>query len=310
MKRKLSLLLLALVVCAMTASAQGRRGLRINEVMVQNDSSVVDDYGQHSAWIELFNSTFAPLEISSVYLTTSKDNPKMYPVPLGDVNTEIPARQHVIFWADGEPEKGTFHTSLRLVPGQDNWIGIYDANGITLIDEVVIPASLAPNTTYARKADGEKDAANDAAMWEVRDGSTGKYITPSSNNIIKDTNNKIEMFAERDENGFAMTIMAMGIVFSALLLLCICFYIISRIGARKLRSNKAKSQGAESLRSMAREERPQHDSGEEIAAIVMALHEHLNAHDTENTILTINKVKRTYSPWSSKIYSIRELPRR
>ena len=56
--------------------------------------------------------------------------------------------------------------------------------------------------------------------------------------------------------------------------------------------------------------RPEHDSGEEIAAIVMAIHEHFNAHDTESTILTINKVKRAYSPWSSKIYNLRTLPDR
>lgn len=309
MKKKLTLLLVAMVAFAAVASAQGRRGLRINEVMVCNDSSVVDDYGRHTAWIELFNSTFAPLDISSVFLTVNRDNTKMYPVPLGDVNTEIPARQHVIFWADGEPSKGTFHTNFQLVPGQDNWIGIYDADGLTLIDEVLVPASLQPNTSYARKADGERNPADDASMWEVRDGNGNKYITPSSNNIIRDTNSKIEMFSKEDENGFAMTIMAMGIVFLALLLLCICFYIISKIGARTLRSNKAKSQGAK-LRELDKNERPEHDSGEEIAAIVMALHEHLDTHDTENTILTINKVKRAYSPWSSKIYSLRELPRR
>ncbi len=309
MKRKLTILIVAIVACATMASAQGRRGLRINEVMVQNDSSVVDDYGCRPAWIELFNSTFAPLQISSVYLTTSKENPKMYPVPLGDVNTKIPKRQHVVFWADGEPSKGTFHTTLRLVPGQENWIGIYDADGKTLIDEVVVPATLGAGQSYARKVDGEKDAENDAAMWEIRDGSGDLYITPSSNNVIRDTNDKIEQFAERDKNGFAMTIMAMGIVFSALFLLCVCFYIISKIGAHKLRSNKARSQGAK-LKSLPKGEHPQHDSGEEIAAIVMALHDHLDAHDNENTVLTINKVKRAYSPWSSKIYGLREQPRR
>ena len=301
MKKQLLTLIVALVACATVASAQGRRGLRINEVMVTNDSSVVDDYGRHVAWIELFNSTFAPLEISSVYLTNDKNQPKLYPVPLGDVNTEIPPRQHVVFWADGEPNKGTFHTSFVLTPGQDNWIGIYDANGTTLIDEVLIPANLAPNTTYARTIDGE-------GIWEVRDGGD-KYITPSSNNVIVDTNSKVDMFAQQDKDGFAMTIMAMCIVFTALLVLCLSFLAISRIGARVLRSNKIKSAGM-TPRELTREEHPEHDSGEEIAAITMALHEHLNAHDAENTILTINKVKRAYSPWSSKIYSLRELPHR
>ncbi len=107
-------MLVAVITLSAASYAQGRRGLRINEVMVQNDSNYVDDYGLHHAWIELFNSTYAPMEISSVYLTNNPDKPKMYPVPLGDVNTEIPPRQHVVFWADGEPNKGTFHLSFEL----------------------------------------------------------------------------------------------------------------------------------------------------------------------------------------------------
>lgn len=47
-------------------------------------------------------------------------------------------------------------------------------------------------------------------------------------------------------------------------------------------------------------------SGEETAAISMALHLFLGAlHDEESGVLTIKKVSRTYSPWSSKIYAVR-----
>lgn len=302
MKKNILIVIIAIVACTMSSYAQGRKGLYINEVMVQNDSSsVIDDYGLYHAWIELFNSNYAPMDISSVFLTNDANAPKKYPVPLGDVKTELPPRQHVIFWADNEPNKGTFHLSFELEAGKNNWIGIYDADGITLIDSVTIPASLAPNTTWARVADGEDG-------WEVRDGSETKYITPSSNNIIVDTNNKVDMFAEKDSNGLVLTIMAMAIVFCALLVLSICFYIISKIGEKISKINKLKAHG------IAPNELPKgekiNDSGEEIAAIVMALHEHLNAHDKENTILTINKVKRAYSPWSSKIYGLRELPRR
>ena len=274
--------------------------------MVQNDSNYVDDYGLHQAWIELYNSTYAPMEISRVYLSNDPAQPKKYPVPLGDVNTEIPPRQHVVFWADGEPNKGTFHLNFKLTPGKDNWIGIYDANGVTLIDSITIPASLAPNSSYARLRDGEGSGVE---AWSIRDGSDEAYITPSSNNRIIDTNSKVEMFAETDGHGFGLTLMAMCIVFSALLLLSLSFYAISRIGARISTRNKARSQGIET-KLMPREERPNHDSGEEIAAIVMALHDHLNAHDKESTILTINKVRKSYSPWSSKIYGLRELPHR
>lgn len=307
MKKKL-ILIIAAVVCASSSLVYGqsRKSLKINEVMVTNGNSVIDDYGEHSAWIELFNSSFAPLEISSVYITNDKKDKKKYPVPLGDVNTKLPKRQHVIFWADGEPSKGTFHLNFTLTPGEDNWIGVYDADGKTLIDEVVIPADLLPNTTYARKVDGVGDGPD---AWEVRDGEGEKYITPSSNNIIKDTNDKVEMFANSDKNGLGMTITAMGIVFMALALLCICFLIISKIGERSLKGKKAKAHGTK-LSELQKDEHPETDSGEVIAAIVMALHEHLNAHDNENTVLTIDKVKRAYSPWSSKIYGLREIPRR
>ena len=38
-------------------------------------------------------------------------------------------------------------------------------------------------------------------------------------------------------------------------------------------------------------------------AISMAMHEfQSDVHDVEDTILTITRVKRSYSPWSSKIY--------
>lgn len=321
MKQKLMLLLLAVAVGAAAVSAQSRRNLRINEVMVQNDSNFVDDYGHHTAWIELFNTTHAPLNIASVFLTnnratldenlSSKERKAMmYAVPLGDVLTKIPKRQHVVFWADGRPTLGTFHTNFTLQPGQDNWIAIFDGDGHTLIDSVTVPATLGSDQSFARIEDGvdsEDGVKLGIEAWEIRDDSEGLPVTPSSNNKIRETNDKIDMFAEKDKNGFAMAIMAMGIVFSALLLLCICFYIISKIGERVSSRNKTKT--LSSAETEIHVEKG-HDSGEEIAAIAMALHEHLNAHDSENTVLTINKVKRAYSPWSSKIYGLRQLPQK
>lgn len=309
MKKRILTLFVVALAGVVALSAQGRRGLRINEVMIANDStSVIDDFGQYSAWVELFNSTFGPLEISSVFLTNDPSRPTLYPVPLGDVNTEIPTRQHILFWADGQPDKGTFHTNFVFTPGQENYIAIYDADGKTIIDEVTVPASLKPGQTYARKADGEGGVGN-PDDWEVRDGSPGKYITPSSNNIIRSTNTKVDMFAAQDSHGFGMAVMAMCIVFAALLVLAICFYIINRIGASSSARRKEKALAGTQHEAVAAG-RTDSDSGEAIAAIAMALHDHLDAHDRESTVLTINKVRRAYSPWSSKIYSLRETPRR
>lgn len=299
MKFKFILTAMALAGGIFAVSAQSHSALKLNEVMVVNENSIVDEYGMKQPWIELFNSSYAPLEISSVFLTNDPDNKTMYAVPLGDAKTLIEKRQHVVFFADGDPDKGTFHTNFVLVPGQENWIGIYDAGGV-LIDQVTIPADLKADNSYACSVDGNGD-------WMVRDGSEGKYITPSSANIIKGTNPKVDMFAEKDSAGWGLTLMAMCIVFGALLVLCLCFYGIGKIGGVVSRTNKMRAQGI-SKHDIEAVSSTKHDSGEEIAAIILAMHEHLNAHDNESAVLTINKVKRAYSPWSSKIYNLREVP--
>ena len=52
-------------------------------------------------------------------------------------------------------------------------------------------------------------------------------------------------------------------------------------------------------------------SDEVIAAIGLALSMHLqDVHDYEQTVLTMMKVMRPYSPWSSKIYGLRQIPNR
>lgn len=295
-------IIIAALACSLAVSAQSRKALKISEVMVENNTSIEDEYGQRVGWIELFNSNFGPLEISSVYLTNDSLNPTKYPVPLGDLRTKMGKRQTVVFFADGEPDRGTFHTSFTLTPGKDNWIGLYDADGKTLIDYIVVPASLPADASYAMINNVKEE------VWQVRNGqSDNMYITPGGSNIINDTNSKIQKFADKDPHGFAMAVMAMCIVFCALLVLCLAFLAISKIGSFISRSNKAKSHSEEDVTLAAKE--VEHDSGEEIAAIVMALHQHLNAHDMENTILTISKVKKTYSPWNSKIYNMRQLPK-
>lgn len=46
-------------------------------------------------------------------------------------------------------------------------------------------------------------------------------------------------------------------------------------------------------------------SGEEIAAISMALYSCFSEnHDNESNVITLKKVSKSYSPWSSKIYGL------
>ena len=305
MNRKGLYLLAAILLLSVSAFAQSRKGLVINEVMVQNDSSLMDEYGKYTGWIEMYNSTHVTMDISSVYITTDRNNAEnaRYAIPKNDVNTKIQPLQYAVFHTDGEPGKGTFHTSIQLVPGKENFIALFDANGETLIDSIVVPATLGSNQSYVRMPNGE---------WEIHNGTNNSadYVTPGSPNTVVEKNNKIDNFAVNDPHGVGMAVMAMSVVFSALLLLYILFRLIGKINARAAHRNKLESQGVEASQVAVEVTSAGADSGEEIAAICMALYEHLNAHDEESTILTIDKVRKIYSPWSSKIYTLRELPRK
>lgn len=281
--------------------AQGRKGLRINEVLVTNENNYQDDYGCQSAWIEIFNTTFGTVDVRSCYLTNDKNNPKKYPIPKGDVLTEMPPRQHVLFWADGKPNRGTFHVNFTLDPDKDNWIGLYDSNGRDLIDSVTVPAGIPTDHSYARYEDG-------VGYWVIKGGNEQSgYVTPSTNNITLDKNVKIDMFTEHDPFGVGMAIMAMAIVFAGLLLLYLLFRLIGQISVLIKKRNAMRVHGI-SDKEEAKEKGFGREAGEVYAAIAMALYQHLEAHDVEDTILTINKVKKAYSPWNSKIYSLREIP--
>ena len=302
-KKRIGIFIALLAMVCGGRRAQSGTSLRINEVLVVNDQNYQDDYGLHNAWIEIFNTSFASVNLEGCFLTNDKNNPTKYPIPKGDVLTLIKPRQHALFWADGMPNRGTFHVNFTLDPNKENYIALYDSNGKTLIDEVTIPAGQLADRSYAREKDG-------SANWVVKGEGEHSYVTPSTNNMTIDKNPKIENFKKHDSIGIGMAIIAMSVVFIGLVLLYLSFKAVGNVAVRLGKKNAMKATGITD-KTEAKEKNLGSHTGEETAAIAMALHEYLNdAHDVEDMILTINKVKRTYSPWSSKIYTLRQTPKR
>ena len=102
-----------------------------------------------------------------------------------------------------------------------------------------------------------------------------------------------------------VTVLGYTIVFMALLLLFLFISNLSKILRSNIRS-KFKRKGT-------KEEIGDSDiiSGETAAAISMALYLNFDeVHDVENTIITIKKIQRTYSPWNSKFHGLRQTPKK
>ena len=120
------------------------------------------------------------------------------------------------------------------------------------------------------------------------------------------SNDRLESIKTYDRLGFGMTITAMGVVFLGLIGLYLLFYIIGSIAVSLSHKRVMKTFG------MSKEEAKgiTKQSGEIYAAISLAIYEATELHDEENAILTIKNTVRNYSPWSSKIYTLREAPKK
>jgi glutaconyl-CoA/methylmalonyl-CoA decarboxylase subunit delta len=106
-----------------------------------------------------------------------------------------------------------------------------------------------------------------------------------------------------DLNAENATIAIVGIliVFSALTVMWLLFSALPKILEWQARTMMKKKEGG-----VGPKKTETAISAEESAAISAALYLYLGElHDEENTIMTIKKVSKTYSPWSSKLYSMR-----
>jgi hypothetical protein len=125
----------------------------INELMSHNSVTAADDYGQFDDWIELYNLSVSPVDLSGYYLSDSKKNVSKWQFPYGTV---IDAKGYLIIWADKDTTQLGLHANFNLSSGGENAL-LTKPNKI-VIDKVIYPAqtlelsySRVPNGTGAFK---------------------------------------------------------------------------------------------------------------------------------------------------------------
>lgn len=113
--------------------------------------------------------------------------------------------------------------------------------------------------------------------------------------------NKNDTIGSLDPIGVGMSIIGMMVVFISLAVLFLTFKAIAKA---------FKYQAAKKLKEQQQEQSGEEMSVELSAAIAAALNQYFSEiHDEESMVLTIKRVSKNYSPWSSKIYSIRNYPK-
>lgn len=100
--------------------------------------------------------------------------------------------------------------------------------------------------------------------------------------------------------------------FSLVFLLLVCLIGVLTVFGVVATYKKKEKKTAAATAAPAKEQEEEHMVSEaKVAAIAIALNLYRGAmHDQESEVITIQTIKRAYSPWNSKIHSLTQLPER
>ncbi len=120
-----------------------------------------------------------------------------------------------------------------------------------------------------------------------------------------------ETILKNDPYGVTVAMISICVVLIALIVLALIIWGFSKavVAVRKQTAIETIEQSSEKAIAQA-PLKPGEVSGETLAAIAVALKLNKEAlHDRESEVITLNTVARVYSPWSSKIHGLTNLPR-
>ena len=287
--------------------AQNVIDLRITEIMVDNESSVVDDYGRHSSWVEVMNISQGTVNYGGCYFSDDPDNLTKSQIPGSDKRTSLKPRQVTLFYATGRSDDGTFYLNFPLRPGSTLYLVSND--GHTVIDSIEVPADLPAGMSLSKFAHDSKQIVFD----DIRPADP----TPGVVNGKTAEKSKAAVMAETDPHGWTLTVVSVSVVFCALIILFIIYNFSGKcfsgqVSFPKLRRKSGKKAGKEGecsgevAAAIAMALQAERNSDVE-AAIALAMHLYLGTgvHDSESFVITIRPQN---GGWGDKSQGFRKYP--
>ncbi|MGB1033069.1 MAG: chitobiase/beta-hexosaminidase C-terminal domain-containing protein, partial [Flavobacteriales bacterium] len=94
----------------------------INELLSVNNSGIQDEDGEHSDWIELFNTSDDFVSLEGYFISDQIDNPYLFALPPIDL---LPGEFLVVFCSgeDRSPLNGELHSNFKISSSEENiWL--------------------------------------------------------------------------------------------------------------------------------------------------------------------------------------------
>ena len=152
-------------ICLFSIIASGLRAqIVINEYSCSNLNGPTDAYGQREDWIELYNTTGAPISLAGYYLSDKSTDLLKWPIPSGN----IPANGFTMVYCSGRNTvNGTqLHPNFKLTQTDGEWIILSNPSG-TVMDSIKIVHMTKNDHSVGRSTNG-------AADWKL-------FLTPTPN---------------------------------------------------------------------------------------------------------------------------------
>lgn len=140
----------------------------INEFLADNESGATDPNGQYEDWVELYNTTAAPVLLSGAFLSDKADNLAKWPFPS---TATIPANGYLVVWLDEDQNQPGLHANFKLSKDGE---AIYFSNADgSIVDQIEFGAQITDVTTgRCPNGTGPFDAMNAATPNAVNSCST------------------------------------------------------------------------------------------------------------------------------------------
>ncbi|MBN1187691.1 MAG: lamin tail domain-containing protein [Bacteroidales bacterium] len=106
--------------------------VRIDEFMALNQTTIADEDGEYSDWIELYNPTGSTINIGGWTLTDDKLMPDKWMIPA----ITLEANSYLLIFASGKNRQvqgNELHTNFKL-SGSGEYLGLYNNSGIVITE--------------------------------------------------------------------------------------------------------------------------------------------------------------------------------
>ncbi|MCC7502106.1 MAG: lamin tail domain-containing protein, partial [Flavobacteriales bacterium] len=120
----------------------------INEVMAKNVSTAEDEYNEAEDWIELYNPTPDPVDLSGWFLTDTPFDLYKWPFPAG---SSITGYGYLIVWADEDGWQAPLHANFKL-SGDGEEVRLINADSMQV--DAVLFGEQFDDLGYARLPNG------------------------------------------------------------------------------------------------------------------------------------------------------------